>query len=159
MRIFLLMFIVFPVVELMLLIEVGSKIGGLLTIACVLLTAFVGLALIRQQGLSILLKAREKMHQGNIPASEVVEALLLAIAGVFLLFPGFISDALGFLLIIPTVRKGVSGSLMGKVFKEHFTAQSRRQKTPEEGQDHGDVIEGEFTKDDKALLEDNNLKN
>ncbi|MFT7218234.1 MAG: UPF0716 protein FxsA, partial [Paraglaciecola sp.] len=88
------LFALLPIIEISLLITVGGKIGGWNTIAIVIITALAGSYLVRQQGLSTLLQAQQKMQQGAIPGQEMAEGLLLVIAGVMLVTPGFITDGL-----------------------------------------------------------------
>ena len=104
MRYLLLLFIVMPVVEMWLLITVGRQIGALPTIGLVLLTAVVGVALLRAQGFATLFRARQKMDIGELPAMEMAEAIVLAVCGALLLTPGFATDVLGFAGLIPPVR-------------------------------------------------------
>jgi UPF0716 protein FxsA len=104
MRFLLLPFIVFPIIELVILIEVGSVIGALPTIGLVLLTAVIGAALLRQQGLATLLRANQRMQSGEIPAREVCEGFVIAIGGALLLTPGFVTDSIGLLCLLPGSR-------------------------------------------------------
>ena len=101
----LLLFMLIPFFEMWILIEVGGWIGALPTIGLVVLTATIGLSLLKQQGLSTLLRARRKMDEGAIPASELVSGVMIAVGGALLLTPGFVTDALGFALLIPQTRK------------------------------------------------------
>ena len=101
----LLLFMLIPIIEMWILIEVGGWIGALPTIGLVVLTATIGLSLLKQQGLSTLLRARRKMDEGAIPASELVSGVMIAVGGALLLTPGFVTDALGFALLIPQTRK------------------------------------------------------
>lgn len=101
----LLLFMLIPIVEMWILIEVGGWIGALPTIGLVVLTATIGLSLLKQQGLSTLMRARRKMDEGAIPASELVSGVMIAVGGALLLTPGFVTDALGFALLIPQTRK------------------------------------------------------
>jgi UPF0716 protein FxsA len=102
---FFLLFVGVPLVELYLLIQVGSEIGALPTIALSILTAVIGTFLVRVQGFSVLLRVRDMLDRGEAPAIEVLDGALLLIAGLMLLLPGFITDALGFLLLIPPLRR------------------------------------------------------
>ncbi|WP_434049406.1 FxsA family protein [Marinobacter salarius] len=104
MGIFLFLFIVMPIVEMTILIKVGTMIGALNTIGLVLLTAIIGAALLRQQGLATLLKANQRLNSGELPAKEVAEGLILAVGGALLLTPGFVTDTIGFLCLIPGTR-------------------------------------------------------
>ena len=101
----LLIFMLIPIVEMWILIEVGGWIGALPTIGLVVLTATIGLSLLKQQGLSTLMRARRKMDEGAIPASELVSGVMIAVGGALLLTPGFVTDALGFALLIPQTRQ------------------------------------------------------
>jgi UPF0716 protein FxsA len=101
----LIIFMLVPVVEMWILIEVGGWIGALPTIALVVLTATLGLSLLKRQGLSTLLSARRKMDEGSIPASELVSGVMIAVGGALLLTPGFVTDAVGFALLIPQTRQ------------------------------------------------------
>ena len=101
----LLLFMLIPIVEMWILIEVGGWIGALPTIGLVVLTATIGLSLLKQQGLSTLMRARRKIDEGAIPASELVSGVMIAVGGALLLTPGFVTDALGFALLIPQTRQ------------------------------------------------------
>ena len=101
----LLLFMLIPIVEMWILIEVGGWIGALPTIGLVVLTATIGLSLLKQQGLSTLMRARRKMDEGAIPASELVSGVMIAVGGALLLTPGFVTDALGFALLIQQTRQ------------------------------------------------------
>lgn len=102
-----LIFLVIPVVEIYFLIQVGEVIGALWTILLVVLTAVIGVRLLKQQGLSTLMKAQEKMKSGALPANEMIEGIALLIAGAFLLTPGFFTDFIGFLLLFPLSRQAI----------------------------------------------------
>jgi len=104
-RIFFLLFITVPLLELYLLIEVGSGIGGFATIALCLFTAALGGLLIRWQGMSTLIDAQKSMARGEIPADHGFHGLLLALAGLMLFLPGLITDTIGFLLLVPPLRQ------------------------------------------------------
>jgi UPF0716 protein FxsA len=108
----LLLFTVVPLVELGLLIELGRVIGLAPTIAIVVLTGFAGAALARWQGLATLRKVQTDMAQGRVPGEALVDGLLILVAGAVLLTPGLLTDALGFLLLIPPTRAVVRRSLV-----------------------------------------------
>jgi UPF0716 protein FxsA len=112
MRFIFLLFIIVPITEMWVLIEVGSKIGALPTIFLVFFTAAVGLALLRQQGLSTLLRVNQRMEQGQLPAAEILEGVMLAVGGVLLLTPGFVTDFVGFACLLPPSRKVLVASLL-----------------------------------------------
>ena len=104
MPVFFFLFIVMPIAELAVLIQVGSVIGVLNTVGLVFLTAVIGAWLLRQQGLATLLRANERLNSGELPAKEVAEGLILAVGGAMLLTPGFITDTFGFLCLLPGSR-------------------------------------------------------
>jgi len=104
MLIFLLVFVAAPLIELYFLIQVGAVIGALPTIALSILTAFIGGALVRMQGIAVLLRVREMLDQGEMPALELLDGAVLLVCGFALLLPGFVTDAVGFLLLIPPLR-------------------------------------------------------
>ena len=105
MRAFFLLFLIVPIVEILLLFEVSSHIGALWTLLLVIITAIVGVQVLKRQGLSTFMRANEKLRSGQLPAQEMVEGLFLAVGGAFLLTPGFLTDTLGFLFLLPASRK------------------------------------------------------
>ena len=115
MGVFLFLFIVMPIVEMTILIKVGAVIGALNTIGLVLLTAIIGAALLRQQGLSTLLRANQRLNSGELPAKEVAEGLILAVGGALLLTPGFVTDGIGFLCLIPGSRHWLAGQALKRM--------------------------------------------
>lgn len=148
----LMLFVIMPVLEMWVLIEVGSKIGALTTIGLVLLTAMLGLALLRQQGVSTVMRANQRMQSGQLPAQEMVEGIFLAVGGALLLTPGFVTDAVGFACLIPGVRQILIGRLLKKAI---FRATSGRAGFYQSsqgfsaGQRSGDdIIEGEYRQDE-----------
>ena len=148
-----LLFVAVPIIEIFLLIKVGSAIGALPTIAIVILTAFVGTRMLRYQGLSTLNLARSKMSSGQLPANEMVEGIALAVGGALLLTPGFVTDAIGFACLIPVTRRLIIKFLSRKV---RVAGVAGFQSAPRGGsartgggqasgkRSSGDVIEGEF---------------
>jgi UPF0716 protein FxsA len=118
MRFPILIFIVIPFVEIVILLKVGQTIGALPTIALVVLTAFVGINLLKRQGLNTLLRFQDRLRAGQLPAQEIVEGMLVAFAGALLLAPGFITDTLGVLLLTPAVRRRIARRVLssGNVF-------------------------------------------
>ncbi len=115
MRFLLLIFIIVPIVEMWLLIQVGGFIGAVPTIAAVLLTAMIGLAMLRRQGLSTLLRVNQRMESGELPAQEMLEGIVLAVSGALLLTPGFFTDAIGFAGLTPVLRQWLVRRLVGRV--------------------------------------------
>ncbi|MCG2633392.1 MAG: FxsA family protein [Gammaproteobacteria bacterium] len=107
-----LVFLAVPLVEIYLLIEVGSRIGAVWTLILVVGTAALGAALLRQQGLSTLNKIQLELARGQLPAVGLVEGLLLLLTGALLLTPGFATDTLGFILLIPPLRHAVAALIV-----------------------------------------------
>jgi len=106
------LFITVPLLELWLLIKVGSDIGGLSTIALCLFTAALGGFLIRWQGMSTLLDAQKRMAHGEAPVEHGIHGLMIALSGVLLFTPGFITDSAGFLLLFPPFRRLIINKLL-----------------------------------------------
>jgi UPF0716 protein FxsA len=107
MWLFLLLFVGAPLVELYFLIQVGSVIGALPTIALSVLTAVIGGALVRMQGLAVVMRVRDAMDRGETPALELMDGAVLLACGFLLLLPGFVTDIVGFLLLIPPLRRAL----------------------------------------------------
>lgn len=143
------LFIGMPILEIFVLIQVGSSIGALATIGIVILTAVIGTWLLRAQGLSTLSKARNRMAGGEIPAFQLMEGLALGIGGALLLTPGFITDAMGFACLFPPTRKLIINSLSKRLTVTQFGGgfSSAQQQRPSR-RASGDVIEGEYTRKD-----------
>ena len=99
--------IIIPIIEMFLLFLSGKYIGILPTILIVIATGFIGFRLAKSQGTSILIKIREDLSYGRIPGEPVMEGFLVLIGGIFLLFPGYLTDLAGFLLMIPILRRKI----------------------------------------------------
>ena len=131
--------LVLPLLEIFVLIEVGSYIGALSTIGLVLLTAVLGLVLLRHEGLTALNKARNKLLNEEMPAEEIFTGFFLAIGGLLLITPGFVTDLIGFFCLFPFTRK----SLMNVLSKSFFNIPTviNTERTEQ------DWIEGDFRKE------------
>jgi len=111
-----LIFLLVPVLEIYLLIEIGSLIGAVWTVTAVVGTAALGAVLVRRQGLAALARFRSATQAGELPAVTIIEGLALLVAGALLLTPGFFTDLVGFLLLTPPLRQFlVSRWLAGRV--------------------------------------------
>ncbi len=93
-----------PLIEIAVLIFVGSNIGVFPTIGLIILTGFLGMLLLRIQGFAVISRIRTEMDSGQIPDKSMADAAMIALAGVFLIIPGFVSDIIGILLFMPPVR-------------------------------------------------------
>ncbi|MDO6486834.1 FxsA family protein [Colwellia sp. 6_MG-2023] len=113
------LFIIIPIIEITVLMQVGELIGAWPTIAIVILSAWLGAKYVRHQGLATLQSVQTKMAEGEMPSGEIVTALVLLIAGILLVTPGFVTDIFGLLLLIPNVRQ----ALASKVQKHIKTSQ------------------------------------
>ena len=111
---FLALFFLLPLAELMILIEVGGEIGGWETIGVCLLTAMIGGSLARRQGMGVLRRMRVSMHQGQLPAEEMIDSLFIVVAGLLLMTPGFVTDAVGLVLLSPPVRALARPAVMSR---------------------------------------------
>ena len=151
MKALLLIFILVPILEMVVLIKVGGAIGALSTVFMVFATAAIGLALLRKQGPSTLLKAQQKMQTGQLPAKEIVEGIFLAVGGALLLTPGFITDTLGFCCLIPGIRHVIIVWGGGWIFSRLRVRSVNTRENHFGGSDSisGKTIEGEFQREDK----------
>lgn len=113
------LFITVPLIELFLFLLIGQRIGIGATFGLVLLTGLLGATLARSQGLRALTRYRESLAQGRLPHDAVIDGLLILVAGALLLTPGFLTDTIGFLLLVPQsralVRERIEASLKQKL--------------------------------------------
>lgn len=116
------LFLAVPVTEIAVFVLVGSKIGVLPTIGLVILTAAAGSVLLRWQGFSALARIQNELASHRVPGKEMVQGVMILLAGFLLLTPGFVTDTLGLLLFIPAVRDGVWRFLSSRVNVETFGA-------------------------------------
>ncbi|NNE93206.1 MAG: FxsA family protein [Verrucomicrobiales bacterium] len=107
----LLLFIFVPLIELILFYQIGTKIGIGWTVATVVVTGFLGAWLTKLQGLKTLSKFRQATAEGRMPHAEIMDGLMILVAGAVLLTPGFLTDAIGFCLLVPPIRALVRKSL------------------------------------------------
>jgi UPF0716 protein FxsA len=107
----LLLFIVVPAVELALLVEVGSRIGTLATLAIIVATGVLGAALARQQGLRTVRAIQDELARGELPAGSLVDGVIILLAGALLITPGILTDAVGFLCLVPRLREAAKHML------------------------------------------------
>lgn len=133
MPILVLLFIVLPLVELYVIIQVGEEIGALATIVLLLVISVVGGWLAQREGLGVWRRIQAQVDAGKVPGAELVDAFLILLGGALLLTPGFITDALGIVLLLPPTRALVRGAV-----RRHFSGRveavhrwSRRRPPPE----------------------------
>jgi len=155
----LLLFIGLPIAEIAVLIKVADVIELGPTIGLIILTAILGVTLLRSQGLNAMTQAQSSLNEGRLPVDSLTDAVGLLLAGAFLLTPGLITDSLGFALLIPAVRHGIASHLFKKAARSRnihvdmFGVGSNEgpQRNPFDGFPHkqnpsrsGPVIEGEI---------------
>jgi len=109
------LFIGLPIVELALLFKVHDHFGLGPTVLLVLLTGIAGAALVRRQGIAILFRIQREMEAGNLPAPQMIDGIMVLIAGAFLVTPGLITDTVGFALLVPVIREYIRGWLRKKL--------------------------------------------
>lgn len=168
MRFLFLVFIIVPIIEITVLINVGEMIGTWNTVGLVLLSAFIGVNMLRYQGISTLTRAQAKMNAGEMPANEMVEGIILAVGGALLVTPGFVTDVIGFCCLIPITRKLFVGFLKsrftvvaageGGFYAHSGTEQHDPQGpsiqrpsqggAPKDSKSSGNTYEGEFHRDE-----------
>ena len=107
-RLLFLLFLIVPMIEIYLLLVIGSIIGPLPTIFMVVFTAVVGAWLLRIEGFNTWFRLQQSLAQGKVPALEMVEGPILLVGGALLLTPGFFTDLLGFLCLLPSTRRRIA---------------------------------------------------
>ncbi|NOQ15021.1 MAG: exlusion protein FxsA [Methyloprofundus sp.] len=137
-----LVFLIVPFIEIYLLLQIGGIVGVFPTIALVVLTAIIGVGLLRQQGMATWQRFQDNLQKGEIPAYEMVEGPILLVGGALLLTPGFFTDVIGFACLIPPVRKKIAQYIIEKrLVQAEATSQQKPKAQP-------GVIEGEFKRED-----------
>lgn len=105
-----LLFLAVPFVELFVILQVGRSIGALNTIGVLVLISVVGAWLVKREGLSVLVRAQRRVQAGAVPGRELVDGVMILFAGALLLTPGFLTDAVAVLLLVPPVRAALRGT-------------------------------------------------
>lgn len=141
------LFIGTPLIEIYLFIQVGGLIGTWPTIALVILTAFIGTAMLRQQGMATIASAQAEISEDRLPVRELLNGFCLLVGGLMLLTPGFLTDALGFALLLSPLRIILGRSiwkLVRRSGKAHFFKYGGNPEAAgPRGADSGPVIDGE----------------
>ncbi len=138
---FLILFVLLPIIEITLLIKIGASIGAFATILLLILSAVLGIQLLRIQGFFALLKLNENMQRGEVPTEHILATMLLAAVGLLLIIPGFFTSIIGFIGLLPVVR--------------HLIA--KRWIAKQVGTMHSTIIEAEFyrTEPQRPIIEIN----
>jgi UPF0716 protein FxsA len=136
MAILVLLFLVLPIVELYVIIQVGQEIGALYTIGLLLVISIVGAWLAKREGLGVWQRINEQVNAGKVPGAALVDAFLILLAGALLLTPGFITDVLAIILLIPPtralVRRVLRRRFLGRIEVFRGSAGPSRPPTPPE---------------------------
>ncbi|RHW77786.1 FxsA family protein [Colwellia sp. RSH04] len=166
-RLLFVLFIIVPIIEITVIMQVGELLGVWPTVAIVILSAWLGAKYVRQQGIETLQSVQGKMAQGEMPSNEIVTGLMLLVAGVLLVTPGFVTDIFGLSLLIPSVRRAIAAQVQKNINVNQFNAGASFHHTSQgnvfEHEEHqppfsndskpishhqGDTLEGEFQRKD-----------
>ena len=110
-----LVFVVLPIVELWVIVEVAGSLGIVPTLALLLVVSLLGSLLVRREGLGVLRRARTMWSSGRVPTDDLLDGVLVLAAGALLLAPGFVTDAVGLLLLVPVMRRLVGSLSVGRI--------------------------------------------
>jgi UPF0716 protein FxsA len=159
-------FIVFPMLEIALLVKLGSALGFWPSFGIVVGTGLLGSTVLRHQGFAAIRRSQEALAEGHPPVEPVLDGLFLIVAGLLLITPGFISDIIGVFLLVPPIRKVIakwamsrflmSGSLQGSVFTGSTKTTQTQWRTPGQSQSprgtDAPIIEGEYERLDEKTV-------
>lgn len=143
-----------PIAEIAVFIMVGDIIGALPTILIIILTAIIGATLLKRQGIAALSRLKRDVENNKVPAGAIGETLAVAVAGILLLTPGFITDAVGFALFVPSFRRWLGRRITGSIRMERGATPQPGQpgwggpSRPSGGRKTIDLEEGEFSRAD-----------
>ena len=140
MNTFFLIFIVLPALEIFFMIKIGSEIGALSTVALIFLTAILGIFFARIQGIQTIKSGLVNLYQNKVPIYEIISGASIAFAAILLIIPGFLTDLIGFILLIPFTRKILFKIILGN------------KTTINDQKDKVDTIDGEIIKKEKDEL-------
>ncbi len=128
MPILLIFFIIVPIIEIALFIQAGDIIGLWWTLATVIITAIIGTNLVKRQGMNAWLRAQKAMNENSLPIEEVFTGICLLLSGALLLTPGFLTDAIGFALLIPKFRQNIGATILN-LLKKHGNSKIYKNNT------------------------------
>ncbi len=138
------LFFLVPLVEIFFLVKIGGEIGAGWTVLLVISTAILGAYLLRQQGLATFGRFQQNVMAGNTPAIEVLEGIILLVGGLLLMVPGFFTDVIGFLCLIPVTRQALA---------KRFLVNSSGGFSMHSAKKQDNVFEGEFTRQSDERLD------
>ncbi|UVJ43218.1 membrane protein FxsA [Pseudomonas sp. LS1212] len=151
MRAFLLLFLLFPVLELYVFFKVSTAIGFFPALLLIIAGSAFGVLVMRVAGLATALRARESLQRGELPAEQMFQGLMLAVGGGLLILPGFISDVLGLICLLPFTRRLASRKMHARAEEQAMRQrafaddlQARRPQGPDGSPRQPNVIEGEY---------------
>lgn len=121
-----LLFTIIPVIELTILIKIGTLIGTLNTVMLVIFTAMAGAYLVRMEGMGVIYRFQQNMQEGRFPAEEILDGAMILVAGALLVTPGVATDIIGFLLVFPSSRRMIKISLRRYIERRISTINIRR---------------------------------
>ncbi|BCA27294.1 FxsA family protein [Metapseudomonas otitidis] len=148
MRVFAFLFLLFPLIELAVLIKVGSVIGVFPTLLLLVATALLGSFMLRIAGVATAWRARERLARGELPEQEMLEGLMIAVGGGLLLLPGFISDLFGLVCIIPFTRRLIIRRVLQRAARQAERQRAFSDDPLARNQPRRNVIEGEYERRD-----------
>jgi len=140
---FLIALFAIPYLEFLVFVEVADEVGGLSALALTILTAILGIYIIRQEGIQVLSNLKNTVDRGESPVSELIHGFFLAIAGFFFLLPGFITDSVAILLAIAPVRAMLGNMMVDAGKRSHVNR-------PRSSHSSGIIIDGEFEETDET---------
>lgn len=161
-KVLFLLFVIIPIIEIAVLMQVGAVLGVWTTLAIVIITAWLGAKNVRQQGITTLQSVQTKMAQGEMPSDEIMAGVLLLVSGVLLVTPGFVTDAFGLALLVPAVRAVLIRNLQHQLITKQtssasfhhqsfsFNQENNGQNNPQNIHENtpnsrqGNVIDGEY---------------
>jgi len=153
------LFTTVSLLEIYVLVQVGGFLGALPTIMLVIITALIGSALVRSQGLQLVAQLQQRLAQGEMPGQQLIEGIMLIITGVLLVTPGFVTDLSGLLILQPTIRAAIAKTILANVnfssmnmsggfSQPHSGFSQSNSGFSKNNIDDGDIIEGEFERKD-----------
>ena len=142
------LFISVPILEIYLLLAVGEQIGVFATVSLIIFTAILGTAMLRVQGTATLQKLQQQLAAHEMPAQALLEGLILLVGGVLLLTPGFFTDALGFLCLLPWTRQWGAAYFIQRSLARAASAQAQYTQRPSGPPRQPNVMEGEYKRED-----------
>ena len=144
------LFLLIPIIELFIMFKIGKVIGLEITILIIIITAIIGAKLTKVQGAKAIKNAQSEIKGGKLPHKEVMDGIMIIIAGAFLLTPGFVTDIVGFSLLLPALRSNYQKLLLALIKTKILFAHSPINKQKKEAKSNADptIIEAEIINDD-----------